>query len=64
MVDVKARLMVALAKVESGQIDPGPANAMANLARAIATVSGVADFELQLADLRHQVAALTEQRGA
>src|SRR5919107_292386 len=61
MTDVKARLMVALAKVEEGELEPGPANAMANLARAIATIAGVVDFETQLADLRRDVA---EQRGA
>ena len=64
MGDVKARLMIALAKVEEGELEPGPANAMANLARAIATVAGVADFEGQLAELRHEVAALSESRGA
>jgi hypothetical protein len=64
MTDVKARLMVALAKVDAGELEPGPANAMANLARAIATVAGVADFEAQLAELRHEVAALSESRGA
>jgi hypothetical protein len=64
LTDVKARLMVALAKVESGDLDAGPANAMANLARAIATVAGVADFELQLAELRRDVADLAESRGA
>jgi hypothetical protein len=64
MASVKARLMAALEKVESGDLEPGPANAMANLARAIATVSGVADFELQLADLRRDVAELAERRGA
>jgi hypothetical protein len=64
MTDVKARLMVALAKVEEGDLEPGPANAMANLARAIATVAGVADFETQLADLRRDVADLAESRGA
>jgi hypothetical protein len=64
MSDVKVRLMVALSSVEAGKLDPGPANAMANLARAIATVAGVADFEGQLAELRHEVAALSEQRGA
>jgi hypothetical protein len=64
MTDVKARLMIALAKVEEGKLEPGPANAMANLARAIATVAGVADFEGQLAELRHEVAALSESRGA
>src|SRR4051794_27289155 len=64
MSDVKARLMLALVKVESGDLEAGPANAMANLARAIATVSGVADFEGQLADLRREVAELAERRGA
>jgi hypothetical protein len=34
------------------------------LARAIATVAGVADFELQLAELRREVADLAESRGA
>jgi hypothetical protein len=58
--DVKARLMLALAKVEEGNLEPGSANAMANLARAIATVAGVADFEGQLAELRHEVAALSK----
>ena len=64
MTDVKARLMVALVKVEAGELDPGPANAMANLARAIATVAGVADFELQLAQLRRDLAALADERSA
>ena len=64
MTDVKARLMVALAKVEEGELEPGPANAMANLARAIATVAGVADFEAQLAELRQDVALLADGRGA
>jgi hypothetical protein len=64
MSGVKARLMVALVKVEAGELEAGPANAMANLARAIATVSGVADFEGQLADLRQQIADLAERRGA
>jgi hypothetical protein len=64
MTDVKARLMVALAKVDAGELEPGPANAMANLARAIATVAGVADFEGQLAELRQELAVLADGRGA
>src|SRR5215216_2292966 len=63
MTDVKSRLMVALARVEEGELEPGPANAMANLARAIATVAGIADFEGQLAELRRDLADLAEQRG-
>ena len=64
MGDVKSRLMTALEKVESGDLEPGQGNAMANLARAIATVAGVAEFEGQLAELRREVAELSERRGA
>ena len=51
MTDVKARLMVALAKVEAGELEPGPANAMANLARAIATIVQVGELEERIRDL-------------
>lgn len=59
MADVKARLMRALEKVENGTIEPAVATAMANLARAITTVAGVADFETQLVDMREQLAELS-----
>jgi hypothetical protein len=64
MTDVKARLMIALDKVEKGELEPNVVTAMANVARAIATVAGVADFEGQLAELRHEVASLAESSGA
>jgi hypothetical protein len=51
MTDVKARLMIALAKVEESELDPGPANAMANLARAIATVAQVGELEVRIREL-------------
>jgi hypothetical protein len=51
MTDVKARLMIALAKVEAGELEPGPANAMANLARAIATIVQVGELEDRLREL-------------
>ncbi len=51
MTDVKARLMVALAKVEEGELEPGPANAMANLARAIATIVQVGELEDRIREL-------------
>jgi hypothetical protein len=51
MTDVKVRLMIALAKVEEGELDPGPANAMANLARAIATVAQVGELEVRIREL-------------
>lgn len=61
---VKASLFSALAKVEAGDLDPGPANAMANLARAIVSVAGVADFEVQLAEMRREIAELARSRSA
>ena len=64
MADVKTRLVMALTKVEAGELEPGPANAMANLARAIVAVAGVADFETQLAEMRQELAELAEARGA
>ena len=51
MNDVKSRLMVALAKVEEGELEPGPANAMANLARAIATVAQAGEMEDRIREL-------------
>jgi hypothetical protein len=51
MTDVKARLMVALAKVEAGELESGPANAMANLARAIATIVQVGELEDRIREL-------------
>ena len=61
---VKASLLSALAKVEAGELDPGPANAMANLARAIVSVAGVADFEVQLSEMRQELAELARTRSA
>jgi hypothetical protein len=51
MGDVKARLMSALAKVEAGELESGPANAMANLARAIATIVQVGELEDRIQEL-------------
>ncbi len=51
LLDVKVRLLDALERVADGRLEPGPAQAMAALARAIVTVSGAADFEARLAAL-------------
>ena len=51
MTDVKARLMIALVKVEGGELESGPANAMANLARAIATIAQVGELEDRIREL-------------
>jgi hypothetical protein len=64
MAGVKASLLSALAKVERGGLDPAQASAMATLARAIVAVSGVADFEGQLAEMRQEIAELAGRRDA
>lgn len=64
MADVRIRMMSALEKVERGELEPNVGTAMATITRAIAAISGVADFELQLAELRREVAELAERRGA
>jgi hypothetical protein len=46
-------------RVERGDLDPGPAQALASLARAIMGVSNAADFENRLATLE---ALLKERR--
>jgi len=57
LADVQATLLAAIGKVEKGALDPGPANAMANLARAVVAVSGAADFDRRLAELEQALAA-------
>lgn len=51
LVGVKAALLRAMERVEQGELEPGPAQAMAGLARAIVTVSSAADFEDRIAIL-------------
>lgn len=51
---LQATLLAALGKVERGELDAGPANAMANIARAVVAVAEAtkaAEFEGRLADL-------------
>lgn len=57
LADVKARLMLALSKVEAGELEAGAANAMAALARAVVTVSEAAAIE----DLSARMDALERQ---
>lgn len=57
LADVKARLMLALSKVEKGELEAGAANAMAALARAVVTVSEAAtieDLSARMDDLERQ----------
>lgn len=54
LVDVRARLMGALEKVETGELSPAQATAMAALSRAITAVVQVGEFEERLAALEAQ----------
>ena len=51
LVGVMASLLAAMGKVERGELEAGPANALANIARAVVAVAGAADFERRLAEL-------------
>ncbi len=57
---VQATLLAAMAKVDAGAMDPGPANALANLARAIATIAERVDFEQRLAALERRAASVRD----
>jgi hypothetical protein len=61
--DVQALLCRALRQVERGGLEPGPANAMSSLARAIAAVAQAGDLEERLTALE-AAAASTEKRWA
>lgn len=56
MIDVQARLLMALIQVQDGEMEPAVGTAMATIARAIVMVAGVADFEERLDDLARQIA--------
>lgn len=59
---VKATLLTAMGKVERNELEPAQANAIANLARAVVVVAGVADFQDELTDLRRQLSEMREDR--
>ena len=51
MATVKSALMMALAKVGLGQMEPAVGQSMAAIARAIVAVSGAAELEARIAQL-------------
>jgi hypothetical protein len=53
-------LSVALKKVAVGQMEPGSANALANLARALVATQQAGDVEMRLAELE-AVAGIPER---
>ena len=63
MVDLRDVLMEAFIETKDGKLDPRVLSALATGARAILDVSGVVTYDEQLADLRRQLADLSERRG-
>ncbi len=63
LMGVQARLVGALAKVEEGTLDPGRAQAMASLARAIVAVAQAGEMEGRLRELE-EAAGLSDRRRA
>ncbi len=51
----------AIAKVEKGELEPGPANAMASLARAMNSIRETMEIERRLSELE-QRAGVTDSR--
>lgn len=51
---VQAVLSRALRKVEDGQMPPGPANALANVARALVSVKQADELEERIAELERR----------
>ena len=60
---VQAVLCRALRRVECGELEAGPANAMASLARAIAAVAEAGDLEERLSALEQQTGGTDSERG-
>ncbi len=56
LADVQATILDALRKVQAGDLEAGPANAIANLSRAFVAVSGAADFDRRLAEVEQALA--------
>ena len=53
--ELLAVLSGAIRKVEAGELEPGPANAMSSLARAMTSIREVSEVERRLAELEERV---------
>jgi hypothetical protein len=58
---VKAMLLAAMEQTKNGEMEPGILTALSTAARAVVAVAGVADFETQLAEMRRELADLSER---
>jgi len=57
LADIQAAILDALKAVRTGDLEAGPANAIAALSRAFVAVSGAADFDRRLAEVEQALAA-------
>ena len=62
--DLRARLGVVFVDVVEGRTEPAVGTAAATIARALLDVARVADVEEQVAQIRRDMAAFAERRGA
>ncbi len=62
MPEVSGLLSIALRNVATGKMEPGPANALANLARAIVATQQAGELEARLAELEAR-AGITDRGG-
>jgi len=62
--DLRARLGIVFVDVIEGRTEPAVGTATATIARALLDVARVADVEEQVAQIRRDMAAFAERRGA
>lgn len=62
--ELQGTLLQAMEDVKAGKLDPGPANAMANLARAVQSLAPVATFDALMTELRAEIAEAKAMRSA
>ncbi len=60
--DLQGVLILAMDDVKTGKLEPGAANAMANLARAIQSLAPVASFDDLMTELRTELAEVKALR--
>jgi hypothetical protein len=62
--DLLATLSRAITKVEAGELEPGPANAMASLARAMNSIRETTEIERRLGELEARALTSNDRRFA
>ena len=60
--DLLATLSRAIVKVEAGDLAPGPANALASLARALSSIRETAEYGRRIAELEQRAGIVNDRR--